>query len=154
MSWLSGCNFSGGTAFSIYNLCVNIQFLSAEVGGAKVLSWNKEKRNQWTFLIHWLINFGPETGCSNNNGNFSCATGDCGSGQVECNGADVITPATLVDIKVASNGGQDLYSVSNTYGFNVPVSVTPRGGNGPCEASSCPANINYMCPPGTSSNRF
>jgi len=94
----------------------------------------------------WSGRFWARTGCSINNEKFSCATADCASGQVECNGARAIPPATFVEITVASNGGQDFYDVSNVDGFNVPMSVTPQGGNGNCKAASCPANINAVCP--------
>ncbi|GKG39347.1 thaumatin-like protein 1, partial [Tanacetum coccineum] len=33
--------------------------------------------------------------CSNNGGRFQCNSGDCGSGQVACNGAGAKPPATL-----------------------------------------------------------
>jgi hypothetical protein len=65
---------------------------------------------------------------------------------VECNGAGAIPPATLIEITVASDGGQDFYDVSNVDGFNVPMSVTPQGGSGDCATSTCPANINSVCP--------
>ncbi|KAK2401152.1 hypothetical protein P8452_07921 [Trifolium repens] len=94
----------------------------------------------------WSGRFWARTGCSNNNGQFSCATADCASGQVECNGAGAIPPATLIEITVAPNGGQDFYDVSNVDGFNVPMSVTPQGGSGDCATSTCPANINSVCP--------
>ncbi|KAH1137008.1 hypothetical protein AAZX31_10G057200 [Glycine max] len=95
----------------------------------------------------WSGRFWARTGCSNNGG-FTCDTGDCASGQVECNGAGAIPPATLVEITVAPNGGQDFYDVSNVDGFNVPVSITPQGGSGECKTSSCPNNINdvNVCP--------
>ncbi|CAK8571463.1 unnamed protein product [Lathyrus sativus] len=94
----------------------------------------------------WSGRFWGRTGCSFNNGKFICATADCASGQVGCNGAGAIPPATLVELTVASNGGQDFYDVSNVDGFNVPMSVTPQGGSGDCKTSSCPANINLVCP--------
>ncbi|XP_061336682.1 thaumatin-like protein 1b, partial [Gastrolobium bilobum] len=94
----------------------------------------------------WSGRFWARTGCSNNNGKFSCATADCASGQVACNGAGAIPPATLVEITIASDGGQDFYDVSNVDGFNVPISVTPQGGSGECKTSSCPNNINKVCP--------
>ncbi|GMN39265.1 hypothetical protein TIFTF001_008491, partial [Ficus carica] len=79
-------------------------------------------------------------------GGFSCATGDCNSGQVECKGNSGVPPTTLVELFLAANGGQDFYDVSNVDGFNVPVSVAPQGGTGACGASSCPVDINASCP--------
>ncbi|XLU82982.1 hypothetical protein S245_006402 [Arachis hypogaea] len=94
----------------------------------------------------WSGRFWGRTGCSNNGGRFTCATGDCGTGQVACNGNGGATPATLVEITVASNGGQDFYDVSNVDGFNLPLSVSTQGGRGTCKTSSCPTNINRACP--------
>ncbi|KAK7345478.1 hypothetical protein VNO77_16082 [Canavalia gladiata] len=94
----------------------------------------------------WSGRFWARTGCSNNNGKFSCATADCGSGQVGCNGAGANPPATLVEITVAPNGGQDYYDVSNVDGFNIPMSVSPQGGSGDCKTSTCSKNINTACP--------
>ena len=94
----------------------------------------------------WSGKFWGRTGCSNNNGKFSCAAADCASGQVECNGNGEATPASLVEITAVANGGQDTYDVSNVDGFNVPSSITPQGGSGTCKVSSCPADINSNCP--------
>ncbi|RDX58232.1 Thaumatin-like protein 1a, partial [Mucuna pruriens] len=94
----------------------------------------------------WSGRFWARTGCSDNDGVFSCATGDCASGEVECNGAGAIPPATLAELTTAGDGGQDFYDVSNVDGFNVPVSITPQGGSGECKTSSCPNNINNVCP--------
>ncbi|KAL5067802.1 hypothetical protein RYX36_018689 [Vicia faba] len=154
-------------------LCLSFAFLFYVVGGAKVTFTNKCVYTVWPgtltgdqkpqlsttgFVLNpqatnitdlpspWSGRFWGRTGCSNNNGKFSCATADCASGQVECNGAGAIPPATLVEITVAPNGGQDFYDVSNVDGFNVPMSVTPQGGSGDCKTSSCPANINSVCP--------
>lgn len=94
----------------------------------------------------WSGRFWARTRCTNDNGKFTCLTGDCGSGQVECNGNGGAPPATLVEITIAENGGQDFYDVSNVDGFNVPVSVVPQGGTGDCKESTCPADINADCP--------
>lgn len=104
----------------------------------------------------WSGRFWARTGCSNNGG-FTCDTGDCASGQVECNGAGAIPPATLVEITVAPNGGQDFYDVSNVDDFNIPMSLTAQGGSGDYKTLGCLRNINHVCPsqlqqPGPSGN--
>lgn len=81
--------------------------------------------------------------CSNDGGRFSCKSGDCGSGQVECNGAGAIPPATLAEFTLSDASGKDFYDVSLVDGFNLPVSVVPQGG---CPTTNCPANINGQCP--------
>ncbi|KAF7804392.1 thaumatin-like protein 1b [Senna tora] len=94
----------------------------------------------------WSGRFWGRTGCSSSSGKFTCATADCGSGQVACNGKGAVPPATLIELTVASNKGKDYYDVSNVDGFNVPMSIAPQGGSGQCKKSSCPANINNVCP--------
>ncbi|GAU45879.1 hypothetical protein TSUD_401050 [Trifolium subterraneum] len=154
-------------------LCLSFAFLFYVVGGATVTFTNRCRYTVWPgtltgdqkpqlsttgFVLApgatnsvnlpspWSGRFWARTGCSNINGKFRCATADCASGQVECKGAGAIPPATLIEITVAPNGGQDFYDVSNVDGFNVPMSVTPQGGNGACKSSSCPRNINTVCP--------
>ncbi|KAL1331968.1 thaumatin-like protein 1b [Arachis hypogaea] len=94
----------------------------------------------------WSGKFWARTGCSNNNGVFSCTTADCGN-HVECGGAGEATPASLIEITTGNNNGaQDFYDVSNVDGFNVPSSMSPQGGSGACGTASCPVNINAACP--------
>ena len=40
----------------------------------------------------------------------------------------------------------DFYDVSLVDGFNLPVSVATQGGSGDCQTSTCPANVNAVCP--------
>ncbi|KAB2611856.1 G-type lectin S-receptor-like serine/threonine-protein kinase [Pyrus ussuriensis x Pyrus communis] len=95
----------------------------------------------------WSGRFWARTRCSTDAvGKFSCETADCGSGQVACNGAGGAPPATLVEITIAENGGQDFYDISLVDGFNLPMSISPQGGTGKCKASTCLANINAACP--------
>ncbi|KAL5709747.1 Thaumatin-like protein 1 [Ranunculus cassubicifolius] len=91
----------------------------------------------------WSGRFWARTRCSNSTGKFICATADCGSGQVECNGAGAIPPATLVEFTLSGAGNQDFYDVSLVDGYNIPVSVTPKHG---CKSTSCRVDINKVCP--------
>ncbi|XP_062003560.1 thaumatin-like protein 1b [Rosa rugosa] len=100
-----------------------------------------------TTPVPWNGRFWARTRCSTAaDGKFSCATADCGSGQVTCNGNGAVPPATLVEINIAADGGQDFYDVSLVDGFNLPMSVAPQGGTGDCKPSSCPADVNAVCP--------
>ncbi|CAD5164049.1 unnamed protein product [Musa acuminata subsp. malaccensis] len=84
--------------------------------------------------------------CSaDSSGRFSCLSGDCGTGQVACNGAGGAPPTTLVEFTLQGDGGKDFYDVSCVDGFNVPVSVVPSGGSN-CDSTSCQTNINARCP--------
>ncbi|KAE8713191.1 Thaumatin-like protein 1 [Hibiscus syriacus] len=94
----------------------------------------------WTAGVIWA-----RTQCS---GSFTCATGDCGSGEVACNGAGPKPPATLAEFTLGANDGQDTFDVSLVNGFNLPVSIAPQGGSGPiCTTTSCAADVNAVCPP-------
>ncbi|KAK2630889.1 hypothetical protein QOZ80_UnG0721020 [Eleusine coracana subsp. coracana] len=77
-------------------------------------------------------------------GVFSCASGDCGTRQVACNGAGGAAPPTLAEFTLGG-GKTDFYDVSNVDGFNLPVAIEPSGSG--CRAASCPADINRACPP-------
>ena len=81
--------------------------------------------------------------CSNDGGNFRCNSGDCGSGQVTCNGAGATPPATLAEFTIGGANGQDFFDVSLVDGFNLPVSIASNNG---CASTSCPVDINSQCP--------
>ncbi|XP_031285879.1 thaumatin-like protein 1b [Pistacia vera] len=92
----------------------------------------------------WAGRFWARTQCS---GSFTCATADCGSGQVACNGKGAVPPASLVEIKFQSDDGQDYYNLSLVDGFNLPVAVAPENGSGSkCVKATCSANVNAACP--------
>ncbi|XP_020416932.1 thaumatin-like protein 1 isoform X2 [Prunus persica] len=96
----------------------------------------------------WSGRFWGRTQCStDSSGKFSCTTGDCGSGKTACNGAGAIPPALLVELTLATNGGQDFYDVSLVDGFNLPIMLAPQGGYGDCNSTSCASNVNTVCPP-------
>lgn len=94
----------------------------------------------------WAGRFWARTGCTDNNGRLTCATGDCGSGQLECNGAGGAPPTTLAEFTLNGDGGKDFYDVSLVDGFSLPLSVVPQGGSG-CGSTACAANVNEVCPP-------
>ncbi|TVU39470.1 hypothetical protein EJB05_12891 [Eragrostis curvula] len=79
---------------------------------------------------------------------FSCESGDCGTGQLACNGAGGAPPATLAEFTLGGGAGldTDFYDVSNVDGFNLPVEIEPTTAGGRCPTASCPADINRVCP--------
>ncbi|KAM7479428.1 hypothetical protein LguiA_027641 [Lonicera macranthoides] len=94
----------------------------------------------------WSGRFWARTGCKfDQSDSGSCTTGDCGSGQVECNGAGAAPPATLAEFTLGT-GGQDFYDVSLVDGFNVPVIVEGSGGSGACATTGCLSDLNSQCP--------
>ncbi|CAI0382618.1 unnamed protein product [Linum tenue] len=78
------------------------------------------------------------THCSEDStGKFSCLTGDCGSGKIECSGSGAAPPATLADF----------FDVSLVDGYNLPVLVSPQGGSGQnCSSTGCVVDLNGACP--------
>ncbi|CAN4078729.1 unnamed protein product [Withania somnifera] len=80
-------------------------------------------------------------------GKFTCVTGDCGSGTIECSGG-AAPPATLTQFTLNGAGGLDFYDVSLVDGYNLPLLVTPQGGTGDgnCSATGCVVDLNGPCP--------
>lgn len=101
--------------------------------------------NSFDVPAPWTGRVWARTRCSTDSGSFTCMTGDCGRG-LECNGAGGIPPATLAEFTIAPDSGLDFYDVSLVDGFNIPVSIAMQGGAGACQPSSCPANVNAVCP--------
>ncbi|TKY67677.1 Thaumatin protein [Spatholobus suberectus] len=94
----------------------------------------------------WSGRFWGRTGCNfDGSGSGSCLTGDCGSGQVECNGAGAAPPATLAEFTLGT-GGQDFYDVSLVDGYNLPMIVEGTGGSGLCGSTGCTSDLNQQCP--------
>lgn len=59
------------------------------------------------------------THCAQNQstGEFSCVTGDCGTGKLECAGNNALPPATLFEITLDGYGGLSFYDVSLVDGY-------------------------------------
>ncbi|XP_054825339.1 thaumatin-like protein 1 isoform X2 [Prosopis cineraria] len=105
--------------------------------------------NPITAPAGWSGRFWGRTLCSQDSeGKFSCATGDCGSSGVECAGGGAAPPATLAEFKLNGAGGTDFYDVSLVDGYNLPMTVEPRGGagGGNCTATGCTVDLNGACP--------
>ncbi|KAJ6821801.1 thaumatin-like protein 1b [Iris pallida] len=95
----------------------------------------------------WSGRMWGRTGCSfDSSGRGNCTSGDCGSAQVECNGAGAAPPATLAEFTLAGADGKDFYDVSLVDGYNIPMLVEAIGGNGSCAATGCAADLNQRCP--------
>lgn len=93
----------------------------------------------------WSGRFWARTGCSfDGSGHGSCATGDCASGQIECNGAGA-TAAALAEFTLGS-GSMDFYDVSLVDGYNLPVMIDVSGGSGQCASTVCVEDLNRRCP--------
>lgn len=96
----------------------------------------------------WGGRFWGRTLCSEDStGKFSCVTGDCGSGKLECSGNGAIPPATLAEFTLDGSGGLDFFDVSLVDGYNLPMLVVPQGGAGDkCTSTGCVEDLNGACP--------
>lgn len=96
----------------------------------------------------WGGRFWGRTLCSQDStGKFSCVTGDCGSGKLECAGSGAAPPATLAEFTLNGDGGMDFFDVSLVDGYNLPMLVAPQGGSGQnCTNAGCVADLNDSCP--------
>ncbi|KAI3725434.1 hypothetical protein L1987_65222 [Smallanthus sonchifolius] len=96
----------------------------------------------------WGGRFWGRTHCSeDSDGKFTCGTGDCGSGKLECDGAGATPPATLAEFTLNGDGGMDFFDVSLVDGYNLPMLVAPSGGSGRnCTYTGCVGDLNGACP--------
>lgn len=96
----------------------------------------------------WSGRVWGRTLCSNepSTGKFTCVTGDCGSGKVECAGAGAIPPASLAEFTLNGDQGLDFYDVSLVDGYNLPMLIVAKGGTGGCSATGCLVDLNGACP--------
>ncbi|GLJ38843.1 hypothetical protein SUGI_0791620 [Cryptomeria japonica] len=93
----------------------------------------------------WSGRMWGRTGCNfGADGKGNCTTGDCG-GQLQCNGAGAIPPASLAEFSL-DPAGLDFYDVSLVDGYNLPMLVVATGGTGACLATGCIVDINLNCP--------
>ncbi|KAH0455502.1 hypothetical protein IEQ34_015534 [Dendrobium chrysotoxum] len=100
----------------------------------------------------WSGRLWGRTYCSTNQSTstFSCVTGDCGSGKIDCSGSGATPPATLAEFTLNGSGGMDFFDVSLVDGYNLPMLVSPTsstassGGN--CTATGCLVDLNGLCP--------
>ncbi|EFH45050.1 hypothetical protein ARALYDRAFT_494154 [Arabidopsis lyrata subsp. lyrata] len=76
-------------------------------------------------------------------GNFSCATGDCGSGKIECSGGAAAPPTTLIDFTLDGSKGQDFYDVSVVDGFRERPDMQQRWLRGQLN-KTCPSELKVM----------
>ncbi|KAG2300424.1 hypothetical protein Bca4012_012033 [Brassica carinata] len=98
----------------------------------------------------WSGKIWGRTLCSTNStGKFSCATGDCGSGKIECAVLDKSPRDTTLAEFLMNKANVDLYRVNVVYGFNLPLLVVPqRSPNDKvCSRVGCDVvNLNQACP--------
>ncbi|KAK9987802.1 hypothetical protein SO802_028041 [Lithocarpus litseifolius] len=95
----------------------------------------------------WSGRLWARTLCDSSTGKFTCLTGDCGSGALQCAGGNAKPPATLAEFTLNGDGGLDFYDVSLVDGYNLPMLVVPqKGTSGGCGATGCLVDLNGACP--------
>ncbi|KAL5706492.1 Thaumatin-like protein 1 [Ranunculus cassubicifolius] len=146
---LKGCS---GATFTFVNSCDYTVWpgILANSGTPKLEStgFELQKGSSRTFQAStgWSGRFWGRTSCNfDASGQGSCATGDCGSGQIECNGAGASPPATLAEFTLGS-GTQDFYDVSLVDGYNLAMVVEGSGQSGACTPTGCISDLNRQCP--------
>ncbi|KAI4299873.1 hypothetical protein L6164_033294 [Bauhinia variegata] len=141
-----------GATFTFVNRCEYTVWpgILANAGSPKLDSTGfelpKDTSRPFQAPTGWSGRFWGRTGCDfDGSGSGSCLTGDCGSGQIECNGAGAAPPATLAEFTLGT-GGQDFYDVSLVDGYNLPMVVEGTGGTGLCASTGCTSDLNQQCP--------
>ncbi|XP_074307524.1 PR5-like receptor kinase [Silene latifolia] len=97
---------------------------------------------QWTGRV-W-----GRTLCSTNKstGNFSCQTGDCSTGNIQCASSPYGNPVTLVEFSLGQFNNDDFYDVSVIHGYNLPLMVAPHVDSGPgCDVTGCVFDLQKSC---------
>ncbi|XP_076896005.1 thaumatin-like protein 1b [Bidens hawaiensis] len=104
--------------------------------------------NSISIPTSWSGRIWGRTKCSTDDtGKFTCVTGDCGSGAVECNGSGAAPPATLAEFTLNGADGMDFYDVSLVDGYNLPIMIVPKGAyGGNCNVTGCLVDLNINCP--------
>ncbi|MBA0580553.1 hypothetical protein Gorai_022766, partial [Gossypium raimondii] len=150
-SFISGVQ---GTSFTIVNKCNYVVWpgvlSNAGVSTISTTGFTLRRGESKTISApaSWGGRFWGRTHCSlDSAGKFSCLTGDCGSGKLECSGNGAAPPATLAEFTLDGAGGLDFFDVSLVDGYNVPMLVVPHGGTGQnCTYTGCVVDLNDSCP--------
>ncbi|XAR57987.1 hypothetical protein NMG60_11026311 [Bertholletia excelsa] len=145
------CKGVSGSTFTFVNKC-DFTVWPGLLGSPKLDSTGFElsQGGSRTFQAPagWSGRFWGRTSCNfDGSGSGSCATGDCGSGEVECNGGGSSPPVTLAEFTLGSaSGSQDFYDVSLVDGYNLPMTVEVSGGSGSCASTGCVLDLSRQCP--------
>lgn len=102
--------------------------------------------------IHWNGSIWARTKCTTDpvTLRFTCETGDCGSGTIDCQSPPPKYPVTLLNFVI--NLTVISYEVSLNHGYNdVPMRIQPIGGaledgSGQCPTVDCIADLSNVCP--------
>jgi len=139
------------TTFTLTNKCSYTVWpgIYSQPGSAALsttgFSLEKNESRTLTAPASWRGRFWGRTYCTeDSSGNFSCISGDCGSGKLECSGNAGARPVTLAEFSLGVFDGLDFFDVSLVDGFNLPLLVVPSRQN--CTSTGCVADLNESCP--------
>ncbi|GER42329.1 pathogenesis-related thaumatin superfamily protein [Striga asiatica] len=143
-----------GATFTFVNKCESTVYpgILANAGSPTLVTTGFElppdSTRSFSAPAGWSGRFWARTACTlSGSGQISCLTGDCGTGQPECNGFGAAPPATLAEFTLGTNGGLDFYDVSLVDGYNLPMIIEPSGGSsGTCASTGCLTDLNRACP--------
>ncbi|RZC48115.1 hypothetical protein C5167_041077 [Papaver somniferum] len=165
VSFLLILNVAGvfSATFAVINKCRQTVWpgiLSTAISSLNTTGFplQKDESRIITVPSSWSGRFWGRTNCSQNStGYFSCISGDCGSGKVECSGRSGKPPTTLAEFALNTPPGIDFFEVRLIDGLNLPMLVVPEGGKrGNCITTSFTCtSANYVitfCPPLTTIN--
>ncbi|XP_020263821.1 thaumatin-like protein 1b [Asparagus officinalis] len=142
---------ASSTTFTLKNNCPHKIWPAALSSSGSLPTTGFELQSGSTLKIQappkWSGRFWPRTNCSTDaSSEFSCLSGDCGGGKPECAGTGGAPPASLAEFTLQGHDNKDFYDISLVDGYNVPVTIVPRGVP-ECNSTGCGADINRVCPP-------
>ncbi|CAK7351235.1 unnamed protein product [Dovyalis caffra] len=153
---MSACQVTGlsmlccvlSTTFTITNKCNYTVWpaIYSEKSALSTTGFSLEKNESKiiTAPAPWSGSIWGRTYCTeDSSGNFSCITGDCGSGKLECS-AYGSPPVTVAQFTTGDFVYLDIFDFSLVNGFNLPLLVVPSAHN--CTSTGCFADLNESCP--------
>ncbi|CAK7351247.1 unnamed protein product [Dovyalis caffra] len=108
-------------------------------------SLKKTESKNITTPDKWTGHLWGRTNCTQDGtGRFSCFTGDCGSGKIQCPRRHGSSPITVAEFKLDFSGELDVIYVSLLNGYNLPLLVVSTDQR--CESSGCTVDLKSSCP--------
>ncbi|CAK7351253.1 unnamed protein product [Dovyalis caffra] len=108
-------------------------------------SLEKEESKNITTADNWYGRVWGRTYCTQDDtGRFSCITGDCSSGKIQCPNGYGSIHVTLGGFWLDYSGELDLFYVSFLDGYNLPLLILSIDQSR--ESSGCAVDLNSLCP--------
>ncbi|XP_011621713.1 thaumatin-like protein [Amborella trichopoda] len=151
LQWFSGASGVGACTIQVTNKCsFPIWPATASNAGHPVIAEGgfylpPSRAKKIEAPANWSGRLWGRTNCDFGP-NPACETGDC-SGKLACNGTIGTPPATLVEFSLQPDSSKpSFHDVSLVDGYNLPISVSPRGAR--CSPTpGCAKDLKSHCPP-------